>query len=73
MSDHADLIRLAKTYIALSRCPGGRLIHRNYACLHCDHDPSAGGGCKAPTPDAKKRLTFNRKSKVWEEMGEWEP
>lgn len=40
--DVRDAAECAAAYLALQRCPGGRLIVKGYVCLHCDIDPSYG-------------------------------
>ena len=69
MSDASDLRALAQTYLPLQRCPGGRLTHQQYICLHCEHDYSADRGCKSPTPEARTWMARG-KDKIWRE---WEP
>ena len=73
MSDYEDLVRLAKTYVAMQRCPGGRLVHADYLCLHCGLDNSVGFQCGAPTKEAKKRMVRDAKTKTWTPVREWEP
>lgn len=43
--DKSDLILLAKSYVPVRRCPGGRLTHKMYLCLHCGHDDTADAKC----------------------------
>lgn len=42
-------------YLALTRCPGGRIVNKGYICPHCGADPSVGE-CKGVRP----HMSFNK-------------
>ena len=41
--DTTDLTMLARGYLSLTRCPGGRYKVRGYRCAHCGVDTNAEG------------------------------
>ena len=40
IQERRDIGALVSTYLDVQRCPGGRLVHSHYMCLHCGADAS---------------------------------
>lgn len=58
-----DLDSLADCYVAIQKCPGGRLIQKGFICPHCGNDPTIEG-CGEPLKklvrDILKERPFER-------------
>ena len=53
--DNKDIKAIAAAYVLTMRCKGGRLIHRDYICLHC-RSSNPEEECNQPTTVKKPEL-----------------
>ena len=69
-ADYNDLRELADTYLSPRRCPGNRLIHPDYLCLHCGYDPD-GGDCGKPRPGYGREARRKREEAYQKRLAEY--